>query len=68
MRPKYKQNNLKLIFKNKLIMSNSLVEILFVYFCFSLVSWFYYKYIWYKPFCYGLSDNECFQYIKENIN
>ena len=49
-------------------MSNSLVEILFVYFSFSIVSWFYYKYIWSKPFCYGLSDKECLQHIKENMD
>lgn len=49
-------------------MSNSLVEILYVYFCVSMISWLYYRYIWSKPFCYGLSDTECLQYIKENIN
>ncbi len=49
-------------------MSNSLVEILYVYFCVSIVSWLYYRFFWSKPFCHGLSDEECLQHIKKNIN
>ena len=49
-------------------MSNSLVELLYVYFCFSMVRWLYYRYFWIKPFCYGLSDEDCLDYIKQNVN